>query len=204
MKDYHLGFISNEDIYNHVKETVESYRTYIDLNGFNDNIIDPIKLIFDAKIYGKTFEEIIESECIRQIDKTNTNCIGYFHQNLFKYAGNGWDVPDTGFDVVNKERHIYAMLNDNPDKIRIKKKRCIIIQMFDKLLHDDMSVCLMVNTSDCSSKDEAWKMNVEGEQYINEKIRYVSIDVFYGIVFAKENAYDIICEKLPIILSELN
>lgn len=87
MKDYQLGFISNEDIYNHVKETVESYRTYIDLDGFNDNIVDPIKLTFDAKIYGKSFEDIIESECIRQIDKTNTNRIGYFHQNLFRYAG---------------------------------------------------------------------------------------------------------------------
>lgn len=100
MKDYCLGFISNEDIYKHVKATVESYRTFIDMKEFNGNIIDTIKLTFDAKVYGKTFNEIIESECVRQIDKTNTNRIGYFHQNLFKYAGNGWEVPKMGFDEL--------------------------------------------------------------------------------------------------------
>ena len=86
MRDYNLGFISNEDIYQHVKETVGLYRNKIDLEQFNSNIIDPIKLTFDSKIYGKTFEEIIEAECIRQVDKTNTNHIGYFHQNLFKLS----------------------------------------------------------------------------------------------------------------------
>lgn len=112
MRDYQLGFISNENIFKHVKDTVKLYRTFIDLKSFNDNIIDPIKLTFDAKVYGKTFEEIIESGCIRQIDKTNSNRIGYFHQNLFKYAGNGWEVPVTGFDVINEKQHIYAELKN--------------------------------------------------------------------------------------------
>lgn len=53
MRNYNLGFISNQDIYNHVKKTVESYRKEITLKQFNSNIIDPIKLTFDAKIYGK-------------------------------------------------------------------------------------------------------------------------------------------------------
>ena len=60
MRDYNLGFISNETIFNHVKQTVELYRTHINLKDFNKNIIDPIKLTFDAKVYGKTLDEIIE------------------------------------------------------------------------------------------------------------------------------------------------
>lgn len=86
---YNLGFISDVDIFNHVKNTILKYKALIDLTRFNKNVIDPIKLTFDAKVYGKTFEEIIESECIRQIDKANNNHIEYFHQNLFSYAGNG-------------------------------------------------------------------------------------------------------------------
>lgn len=42
--NYNLGFISDEDIYNHVKATVEKYRTSINLQEFNDNIVDPIRL----------------------------------------------------------------------------------------------------------------------------------------------------------------
>lgn len=63
MRDYQLGFISNENIFNHVKETVELYRNHINLKEFNKNIIDPIKLTFGSKVYGKSLEEIIESEC---------------------------------------------------------------------------------------------------------------------------------------------
>ena len=73
IRNYNLGFISNEDIYHHVKSTVELYTSFIDLTEFNKNIIDPIKLTFDAKVYGKTYEEIIEAECIRQMDKSNSN-----------------------------------------------------------------------------------------------------------------------------------
>lgn len=113
MRQYNLGFISDALIYKHVKETVSLYQTSINLKEFNSNPIDPIKLTFDAKVYGKSFKDIIESECLRQIDKANTNHIGYFHQNLFNYAGNGWRVPKTGFDVVNDKRKIYVEMKKN-------------------------------------------------------------------------------------------
>lgn len=115
-RDYNLGFISNEDIYNHVRDITLQYRRSINLREFNKNIIDPIKMTFDAKIYGQTWEEAIKAECIRQIDKSNNNCVGYFHQYIFRYAGNGWIVPENGehggFDVINDERHIYVELKN--------------------------------------------------------------------------------------------
>lgn len=112
MKNYNLSFISDGDLFNHVKETVEKYRFTIDLAKFNKNIIDPIKLTFDAKIYSKNIQQIIESEILRQLDKSNTNHIGYFHQNIFKYLGNGWRVPTKGFDVVNDEQKIYVEMKN--------------------------------------------------------------------------------------------
>lgn len=35
MRDYQLGFISNENIFKHVKDTVKLYRTFIDLKSYN-------------------------------------------------------------------------------------------------------------------------------------------------------------------------
>ena len=67
MSDYNLGFISDDLIRKHVFETVKKYRFAINLSDFNKNLIDPIKLTFDSKIYGKTISEIIESEALRQI-----------------------------------------------------------------------------------------------------------------------------------------
>ena len=40
MNRYNLDFISDEDIYSHVKKTVDFYRFDINLKKFNDNLID--------------------------------------------------------------------------------------------------------------------------------------------------------------------
>lgn len=84
MQNYNLSFITNQDLFNHVKETIEKYRFNIDLKEFNKNLIDPIKLTFDSKVYGKTIEQIIDAETIRQMDKTNSNHIVYLHQNILQ------------------------------------------------------------------------------------------------------------------------
>ena len=131
---YNLGFISDSEIYEHIKKTVLQYKTVIDLEEFNKNIVDPIKLTFDAKVYGKTFEDIIESECIRQIDKANTNHIGYFHQNLFNYAGNGWYVPAKGFDVANDQRKIYVEMKNKHNTMNSSSAQATYMKMQNHLL----------------------------------------------------------------------
>lgn len=113
MKKYNLGFISDVNILEHTKKTVQSYRFKINLADFNRCLIDPIKLTFDSKIYRKSLEEVVESEVIRQLDKSNTNHIGYFHQNIFKYLGNGWSVPSTGWDITNIQKGIYVEMKTN-------------------------------------------------------------------------------------------
>ena len=40
MNRYNLDFISDEDIYSHVKKTVDLYRFDINFKKFNDNLID--------------------------------------------------------------------------------------------------------------------------------------------------------------------
>lgn len=82
---YKLSFISDEDIYNHVKETIEKYRFFINLDRLVKNLLDPVKLTFDSAIYygdysNSSLEKILDNEVWRQIDKSNTNHIGYFHQ----------------------------------------------------------------------------------------------------------------------------
>jgi hypothetical protein len=69
MRKYNLSFIDDRDLFKHVKETIEKYRFSINLKEFNKNLVDPIKLTFDSKVYGKTIEEIIEMESVRQMDK---------------------------------------------------------------------------------------------------------------------------------------
>ncbi|MBN2652637.1 MAG: Eco47II family restriction endonuclease [Spirochaetales bacterium] len=200
---YNLGFISDKDIYKHVKETVEQYRYSISLSEFCQNIVDPIKLTFDSKIYGKNFNEIIESECIRQIDKTNSNKIGYFHQNIFKYFGNGWSVPKSGYDVVNLEKNIFVELKNKHNTMNSSSAQKTYMTMQNTILRNDKATCYLVEVIAKKSQDIVWVTSLNGSQFSHEKIRRISIDKFYDIVTGVPNSFRLLCEKLPIILDDV-
>lgn len=211
MNNYNLGFISDEDIYNHVKATALQYRRNINLREFNKNIIDPIKLTFDAKIYGQTMEQTIESECIRQIDKTNNNRIGYFHQNIFRFAGQGWIVPENGtqggFDVLNDELHIYVEMKNKHNTMNAASASDTYVKMQNKILHDDQATCMLVETIAKRSQNEIWTISINEngrrQRYSHQRIRRVSMDKFYSIVFNDNMAFFKLCKILPVILEDV-
>lgn len=203
MREYNLGFISDENIYNHVKETVLRYSASLDLKKFNKNIIDPIKLTFDAKVYGRTMEEVVASECMRQMDKSNNNHIGYFHQNLFRYAGNGWAVPTEGFDVVNEERHIFVEMKNKHNTMNSAASQKTYMKMQNKIVRDSRATCMLVETIATRSQNKTWIVTVDKEQFNNENIRRVSMDKFYEIVFEDASAFARLCKVLPDILDDV-
>lgn len=211
MRNYNLEFISNEDIFNHVRNTAMQYRRSINLKEFNKNLIDPIKLTFDAKIYGQSLEETIKSECLRQIDKSNNNCIGYFHQYIFKFAGNGWEVPENGekggFDVLNDKLHIYVEMKNKHNTMNSASGSDTYIKMQNKILRDDKATCMLVEAIAKRSQNITWEVSINKngrkEHYSHERIRRVSMDKFYEIVFHDKLAFFKLCKVLPDILDDV-
>ena len=203
MNKYNLGFISDEDIFNHVKETVLRYSASINLADFNKNIIDPIKLTFDSKVYGRTLEEVIASECLRQMDKSNNNHIGYFHQNLFRYAGNGWSVPTEGFDVVNESLHIFVEMKNKHNTMNSAASQKTYMKMQNKIVRDSKATCMLVEAIATQSQNKTWIVTVDKERFNNENIRRVSMDKFYEIVFGDSMAFVKLCRALPGILDDV-
>jgi hypothetical protein len=203
MKNYNLDFISDEDLFLHVKETVEKYRFKIDIKKFNKNLIDPIKLTFDSKVYDKSIEEIIESEIIRQMDKSNTNHIGYFHQNIFKYIGGSWIVPKEGFDLINKEEKIYVEMKNKHNTMNSSSSQKTYIKMQGMLLKNAENRCFLVEVIAKKSQNAPWKIALDGHSHEHEFIRRVSIDKFYELVTGKAHAFKDLCEVLPIVLDDV-
>ena len=200
---YNLGFISEADIYNQIKSKVQHYKTLINIAEFNNNLIDPIKLTFDAKIYGKSFEDIIEAECIRQIDKANTNHIGYFHQNLFQYAGNDWYVPEKGFDVANDTQKIYVEMKNKHNTMNSSSAQSTYMKMQQQIMRDSESTCMLVEAIAKKSQNIVWSVSLGGNKYNDERIRRVSMDKFYEEVFEDPNAFRNLCQALPNILDDV-
>jgi len=203
MQHYNLGFVSDEDLFSHVKETVEKYRFTIDLKKFNKNLIDPIKLTFDSKIYGKSLEETIELEIIRQMDKSNTNHIGYFHQNIFKYMDSAWEVPKQGFDLINEKEKIYVEMKNKHNTMNSSSAQKTYIAMQNKILRGADITCMLVEVIAKQSQNIPWKISINSEQYVHDNIRRVSIDKFYEIVTGEKDAFKLLCEVLPLVLDDV-
>lgn len=201
---YNLGFITDDDILAHVADTVQKYRCSFSmgLKEFNKNLIDPVKLTFDARIYHKDIAQVIEDEVLRQVDKSNTNHIGYFHQNIFKYCGGGWVVPTNGYDIVNEEQNIYVEMKNKHNTMNSSSSQKTYMRMQNTLLHHQDATCLLVEVIAKKSQDIIWKTRVDNNPVSHPNIRRVSIDKFYEIVTGDRLAFRKLCEKLPQIISD--
>lgn len=202
-----LDFISKEDFKEHVKNTIKTYGETlksIDLAKFNKNIIDPIKLTFDNKVYRQSLIETIENEIVRQRDKTNNNAIGYFHQNMFKYI-KGCEVPSEGFDVIYKKsnKKIYVEMKNKHNTMNSSSGQKTYMRMLNQIIKDEKCECYLVEIIAKHSQNIVWQVSLDNESVSNDRIKRVSIDKFYEEVTGDKNAFYKICKNLPSIIDEI-
>lgn len=204
---FSLSFIDEAAFKKHVRETIISYinnTKSVDLKSFNSNVIDPIKLLFDKQIYGKSFDEILNLEIYRQKDKSNTNAIGYFHQNIFKYIKN-CSVPTKGWDIIfqGEGYQIFVEMKNKHNTMNSSSAQKTYIQMQHKILQSPNDYCFLVEVISPVSRNIPWVCSVNGQRCSNEHIRKVSVDKFYQIVTGVEDAFYQVCMQLPETLTEL-
>ena len=204
----YLDYISDNNLIKHIKATLSTYSETIksiNLDKFNSNLIDPIKLTFDSNVYNKNMETIIKEEIARQRDKTNTNAIGYFHQNIFKYFKN-CEVPEHGFDVIfTKEdgSKIYVELKNKHNTMNSSSSQKTYMKLSAKALEDSSSECYLVEIIARKSQNIPWYVSLDGQRVGNEKVRRVSIDKFYEIVTGEKDAFYKLCKILPSLINEI-
>lgn len=214
---WELDFITKDELSNHVKETIAKYGDKLkpyDLKKFNSNMIDPIKLIFDKNVYQTSWEEIIKNEIFRQRDKSNSNDIGYFHQNIFQYFKN-CTVPKEGWDVIFAKKDgivlsevdtvhkVYVEMKNKHNTMNSASSAKTFIKMQAQLLADDDSACFLVEAIAKKSQNIKWEPKVDGKNMGHKLIRRVSMDQFYALVTGDDLAFYKLCQVLPNIISEV-
>lgn len=212
-----LDFISEEDFRNHVRATVMKYGEKLksfDLKRFNNNLIDPVKLIFDKSVYRTNWEEIVKNEIFWQRDKSNNNDIGYFHQNIFSYF-DGCEVPQMGWDVIYRNpdgirmpdgdivHTIYVEMKNKHNTMNSASSAKTYIKMQGQILEDDDCACLLVEAIAKRSQNIKWSTKVDGKNVQHRLIRRVSMDQFYAILTGDENAFYKVCKRLPGIINSV-
>ncbi len=218
--DWKLDFITEEELTDHVKETILKYGKKLEsknLKEFNKNIIDPIKLLFDKTVYRSTWEETIKNEIFRQRDKANNNDIGYFHQCIFKYFKNchvppngqegGWDViyeNEDGIEVGGSNVHkVYIEMKNKHNTMNSASSGKTFIKMQNQLLKDDDCACFLVEAIAKKSQNIKWEPSVDGQRMGHKLIRRVSLDQFYALVTGQEDAFYQLCLVLPDVIQNV-
>jgi len=179
------------------------YRFQIDLEKFNHNLVDPIKLTFDAKVYHKTIAEVIEHEVVRQVDKSNTNHIGHFHQNIFRYIGEGWEVPKVGYDIVNVQKAYFVEMKNKHNTMNSSSSQKTYSRMLSTLVRNPDATCFLVEVIAPHSQNIPWHVSLDGVPDSHERIRRVSVDKFYELVTGNRLAFKHLCEQLPAVIEDV-
>lgn len=218
---WNLSFISQADFTAHVRATIEKYGDKLesfDLDRFNKNIVDPIKLIFDKTVYRTSWEETIGNEIFRQRDKSNNNDIGYFHQRIFSYIKNchvpengtegGWDVIYRNSDGIQLPdgsvvHTVYVEMKNKHNTMNSASAGKTFIKMQNQLLKDDDCACFLVEAIAKTSQNIKWETTVDGTKVSHKLIRRVSLDKFYALVTGQENAFYQICMALPEVIQSV-
>lgn len=213
-----LSFISQEDLTAHVRATIEKYGDKLEsfnLERFNKNIVDPIKLIFDKTVYRTSWEETVGNEIFRQRDKSNNNDIGYFHQRIFNYIAH-CHVPENGteggWDVIYKNPNgiilpdgsiihtVYVEMKNKHNTMNSASAGKTFIKMQNQLLKDDDCACFLVEAIAKNSQNIKWETTVDGTKVSHKLIRRVSMDQFYALVTGEEDAFYKMCMMLPAVI----
>lgn len=205
-EQWDINFLKCEDFFTHVNETLNkiySKQNIKDLKQFNKSILDPTKMIFDSFTNEFNTNELINAEIYRQVDKSVSNDIGYFHQNLFKYI-DGWEVPKAGFDVENKELHIFGEVKNKHNTMNSSSSQKTYMKLQQKILEDSSATTYLIEVIAKRSQNINWKCTVDGKTYNHDKIRRISIDQFYKLITGQNDAFKKICEWLPIVIVALN
>ncbi len=203
MNSYNLQFISDIDLYNHVLRTVNAYSFEMNLKKFNKNLIDPVKLTFDSIVYEQSYKETVENEVVRQLDKSNSNLIGYFHQNIFEYFSKDWSIPEEGYDIVNLKDKIFVEMKNKHNTMNGSSGSKTYMRFQNTIIQDRNAKCFLVEIIARKSQNIPWVITLDKiKQPSNESIRRVSIDKFYEIVTNDRFAFQKLCSVLPTVIQD--
>lgn len=205
MANKYVNFVSDEHLLKCVENLHKSYlkaKNNISKKSFYTNKVDTIKLTFDAKFNGIDEENLIQSEILRQIDKSINNSIGTFHEQVLGGI-KGFEVGNlSGFDIKAEDNTLFADIKNKHNTMNSSSAEAL----FQKLARyaDDYkkAKCYWVQILAKGSFNELWKGDINSKEYSHSRVFKISGDQFYALLSGEENALFQLYKSLPIAIDD--
>ncbi|MFV0209745.1 Eco47II family restriction endonuclease [Empedobacter falsenii] len=205
MANKYVNFISDEHLLNCVENLHKSYlkaKNNISKKSFYTNKVDTIKLTFDAKFNGINEEDLIQSEILRQIDKSINNSIGTFHEQILGGIESYEVGKLSGFDIKATDNTLFADIKNKHNTMNSSSAEAL----FQKLARyaDDYkkAKCYWVQILAKSSFNEHWKGEINGKEYSHSRVFKISGDQFYALLSGQNDALFQLYKALPIAIND--
>lgn len=205
MANKYVNFISDKHLLNCIENLHASYvkaKEKISKKKFYNNKIDTVKLTFDTKFNKINEENIIETEILRQIDKSINNSIGTFHEQILGGI-EGFELGNlSGFDIKAKNNTLFADIKNKHNTMNSSSAEAL----FQKLARyaDDYkkAKCYWVQILAKGSFNEHWTGDINGKEYSHSRVYKISGDQFYALLSGNKNALYELYKALPTAIDD--
>jgi len=205
MKHKYLDFISDDHFISCIENLHNSYlkaKSNINKKKFYKNKVDTIKLTFDAKFNDVSEESIIETEILRQIDKSINNSIGTFHEQILGGIEGFTMGKQSGFDIKATDNSLFADIKNKHNTMNSSSAE----SLFQKLAHYansyKKSKCYWVQILAKSSFNENWVGEINGKEYSHSRVYKISGDQFYALLTEETDAFYQLYKALPTAIED--
>ncbi|MCB9261427.1 MAG: Eco47II family restriction endonuclease [Flavobacteriales bacterium] len=200
MKNKYVNFISDQHLLACIGNLHKAYlkaKNNITKKNFYSNKVDTIKLTFDSKFNDIEEEKLIQSEILRQIDKSINNSIGTFHEQILGGI-KGYEAGNlSGYDVKATDNTLFADIKNKHNTMNSSASEALFQKL--KRYADDykQAKCYWVQILAKGSFCELWSGDINGKEYSHSRVYKISGDQFYALLSGQQDAMFQLYKVLP-------
>jgi hypothetical protein len=205
MKNKYVNFISDEHLLECIGNLHKSYlkaKNNITKKNFYSNKVDTIKLTFDAKFNDIDEESLIQSEILRQIDKSINNSIGTFHEQILGGI-KGYQAGNlSGYDIKAVDDSLFADIKNKHNTMNSSAAEALYQKLARYANDYKKAKCYWVQILAKGSFCDLWSGEINGKEYTHSRVYKISGDQFYALLSGQDDALFQLYKALPLAIKE--
>ena len=205
MKNKYVKFVADDYLLDCVGNLYKAYlkaKNNITKKNFYSNKVDTIKLTFDAKFNTIDEKSLIQSEILRQIDKSINNSIGTFHEQLLGGI-KGFEVGNlSGYDIKAKDNTLFADIKNKHNTMNSSAAEALFQKLARYANDYKKAKCYWVQILAKGSFCELWSGDINGKEYNHSRVYKISGDQFYALLSEQDDAMFQLYKVLPVAIKD--
>jgi hypothetical protein len=205
MANKYLNFISDEKLFMCIENLHNAYlraKNNVTKRNFYSNKVDTIKLTFDSHFNNIDEENLIQSEVLRQIDKSINNSIGTFHEQILGSIEGFKSGHLTGYDIKAEDDTLFADIKNKHNTMNSSAAEALF-QKLARYANDYKNAkCYWVQILAKNSFCELWQGDINGKEYSHSRVYKISGDQFYALISGQDDALFQLYRILPSAIND--